>query len=178
MSLKEILLGIENKESPDAADFKSARLVKIYSPQNEAELMLIKSLLIGADIPYFVHNDTFGSFYIGPQIELYNRKTIMVGEKFEAQASELIKDFLGIINSEPSKTFKYSWPDKLRCFLETFIGGWVVPRKGFKKDFPKKDILPIVVNSILAAIVFSTMLWSLFWVIRKLDIYFKYRFYY
>jgi hypothetical protein len=124
MSLKEILLGIENKGSSGNADFKS------------------------------------------------------VGEKFYTQVNELIKDFLGTINSEPSLILKYSWPDKLRCFFETFIGGWVVPRKGFKKDFPKKDIIPIAVNSIFAVIIFSTTLWSLFWVIRKLEIYFKYRFYY
>ena len=180
MGLKEILLGLDDVEPTEASVFQNARLVSIYSPQNEVELALIRSLLEGAGIVYFVHNDHFGSLQVGPQIYLYNRKTIMVREQFEVQARELIKDFLEAAESETalSGSFSYSWLDKLRCFLETFIGGWVVPHKGFKKDFPKKDIIPIIASSTVAAIVLSCVLLSLFWALKQLEIYFKYRFYY
>jgi hypothetical protein len=43
---------------------------KVYSPQNEVDLSLIRSFLDGAGIRYFVHNDHFGSLRIGPVIEL------------------------------------------------------------------------------------------------------------
>ena len=39
---------------------------KIYSPQNEVELAVIKSLLNGENIPYYVHNERFGSMEVGP----------------------------------------------------------------------------------------------------------------
>lgn len=43
---------------------------KLYSPNNDSELALIKSILDGEGIPYFVHNDHFGTLKVGPKIEL------------------------------------------------------------------------------------------------------------
>ena len=54
---------------------------KLYSPNNDSELALIKSILDGEGIQYFVHNDHFGTLKVGPRIELLNAKTIMVAEK-------------------------------------------------------------------------------------------------
>ncbi|NOX98018.1 MAG: DUF2007 domain-containing protein [Nitrospirae bacterium] len=34
-------------------------MINLYSPKNEVELAIIKSILEGANIPYFVHNDHF-----------------------------------------------------------------------------------------------------------------------
>ena len=53
---------------------------KLYSPDNDAELALIKSLLDAEGIHYFVHNDHFGTLRVGPRIELLNTKTIMVAK--------------------------------------------------------------------------------------------------
>jgi len=53
---------------------------KLYSPNNDSELVLIKSILDGEGIQYFVHNDHFGTLKVGPRIELFNAKTIMVAE--------------------------------------------------------------------------------------------------
>jgi Putative prokaryotic signal transducing protein len=49
---------------------------KLYSPNNDSELVLIKSILDGEGIQYFVHNDHFGTLKVGPRIELFNAKTI------------------------------------------------------------------------------------------------------
>ncbi len=51
---------------------------KLYSPENDAELALIKSIFDGENIQYFVKNDHFGSLKVGPKIDLLNAKTIMV----------------------------------------------------------------------------------------------------
>jgi len=37
----------------------------LFSPQSEADLFLIHSVLGGEEIPYFVHNDHFGFLRIG-----------------------------------------------------------------------------------------------------------------
>jgi hypothetical protein len=51
---------------------------KLYKPENEMELCLIKSIFESEGIRYFVLNDYFGSLYIGPQIDLYNARIFMV----------------------------------------------------------------------------------------------------
>lgn len=51
---------------------------KFYTPDSEAELAVIKSVLDAEKINYFVHNDNFGSLEVGLRIDLYNVKTIWV----------------------------------------------------------------------------------------------------
>ena len=55
-------------------------MIKRYSPDSEAELVLIKSLFDAEDIHYFVLNDHFGPLKVGPRIDLFNTKVIYVGE--------------------------------------------------------------------------------------------------
>lgn len=94
------------------------------------QLALAKSLLEAEGIPFFVHNDHFGSLYVGIQIEFLNRKTIMVDEAYEARAKEVIADFLLHDISEPaSEKEAYSPWDKLRMIAEGLVFGWVVPGK-------------------------------------------------
>ncbi len=104
---------------------------KLYKPENEVELSLIKSIFEGEDIHYFVHNDHFGSLKIGPQIDLFNAKMIMVHETHYDRAEELIADYLGNIQEEESENNKsqYSLFDKFRMVLETVLFFWFVPGK-------------------------------------------------
>ncbi|TRO81140.1 DUF2007 domain-containing protein [Desulfuromonas acetexigens] len=105
-------------------------LIKLFSPENEVQLALAKSLLEAEGIPFFVHNDHFGSLYVGIQIEFLNRKTIMVDEAYEARAKEVIADFLRQDIAEPApKKTTYSALDKLRMIAEGLVFGWVVPGK-------------------------------------------------
>lgn len=76
-------------------------MIKLYKPENEVELSIIKSILESENITYFVHNDHFGSLMIGPQIDLYNARMIMVNEEYYERAKELIADFLNNIRKEP-----------------------------------------------------------------------------
>lgn len=108
-------------------------LINLYSPDNEIELALIKGLLEGASIPFYVQNDHFGSLYIGPQIRLFNRKMVMVAPDHEAAAKEVLADFLRHQQTRPEppagEEQQASLLDKIRMFLEVLLFFWVVPGK-------------------------------------------------
>lgn len=53
-------------------------MIKIHVPADELELAMIRGVLDTEGINYFIHNDYFGSMRVGPQIDLLNKKTIMV----------------------------------------------------------------------------------------------------
>lgn len=105
-------------------------MVKLYKPENEEELLFIKSILESENIPYFVHNDHFGSLWVGPQIDLYNTKTIMVDKESYERARELLAAFLGCIKEETEATKpKYSVFEKIRMLCEVLIFSWFIPGK-------------------------------------------------
>ena len=115
-------------------------MIKLFSPENEVQLALAKSLLAAEGIPFFVHNDHFGSLYVGIQIELLNRKTIMVDETYGARAKEVIADFLLHDIDEPaSERGTYSVWDKLRMVLEGLLFGWIVPGKRRRTKKKEKE---------------------------------------
>jgi hypothetical protein len=113
---------------------------KLYSPNNDSELVLIKSILDGEGIQYFVHNDHFGTLKVGPRIELFNAKTIMVAETHFEKAKEIIDDLLKNIQ-EPSENTKskYSIRDKIRMVIEAILFTWFVPGNRWNKRKPKHN---------------------------------------
>lgn len=64
-------------------------IVKLIEPQDEGELALIKSLLDGNNIQYFVHNEYFGSLYPGLSLP-FNRRVVMVEESDFGRAGTLL----------------------------------------------------------------------------------------
>ncbi len=103
---------------------------KLYRPKNDMELAFIKSIFDGEDIPYFVHNENFGSLQIGPQIDLFNARMIMVDEAYYERAKDLIADFLDNMEAdvEPEQT-DYSFWAKVRMIAEAVVFGWFIPGK-------------------------------------------------
>ena len=101
---------------------------KLYHPKNEAELSVIRSILDGENIHYFIHNDHFGSLQPGPTIDLFNAKSIMVSEEHFERASEIITDYLNNVQPKKIKS-EYSLPDKIRMVLETLLFSWFMPGK-------------------------------------------------
>lgn len=110
---------------------------KLYSPQNESELAIIRSILDGEEIHYFVHNDHFGTMRTGPPIDLFNAKAIMVSEESYVRADELIGDYLNNVRSDVNKS-EYSIWDKIRMVVETFIFGWFMPGKKWMKKSDRR----------------------------------------
>ncbi len=103
-------------------------MIELHSPDSEGELLFLKSLLDDAGIPYYVHNERFGSLLAGPQIAHYNRKTIWVHEADREEAAALIGDFLDRTRaSEPHPSHRYSLREKLRMVGEFLIFGWFLP---------------------------------------------------
>lgn len=108
-------------------------MIELYSPDSEAELLILRSILVAAEIPHFVHNDTFGSLVAGPRIALYNRKKIFVPEIDRDEAEELLAEFLRKQASpllEPRRS--YTLRDKARMVLEVLLFGWFLPGKRFR----------------------------------------------
>ena len=107
---------------------------KLYSPENDAELALIKSILDGENVHYFVHNDHFGSLKVGPKIELFNAKTIMVSDHQYELALDIIRDFVSKNESSGSDERQvYSLIDKLRMIVEAIFFTWFMPGRKWRK---------------------------------------------
>ena len=109
-------------------------MIELYSPRNEAELAIIKSLLNGEGIDFFVRNDHFGSLKVGPHIELLNAKMIFVHSEQYDHARELISDFLETTNQEKVELqYRYSIFDKVRMLIETILFMWIMPGRAKKR---------------------------------------------
>ena len=99
-------------------------MIRLYSPRSEGETAVLKSILTAAGIPFFVHNDFYGSLRVGPQIDLLNVKTFMVAEEASDEARELILDFLEATATSPRST---RWLDRGRVVIECLLFGWFIP---------------------------------------------------
>ena len=112
-------------------------MIKIYSPRNEVELAILKSILESEEVPFFVHNDNYGSLIIGPKIGLLNAKTIFVPENEGEKARELISEYLKNTaeetGQEGGERSTYSIGDKIRIVIESLIFGWFMPGKRWRK---------------------------------------------
>lgn len=109
-------------------------MIHLYSPKDEMELMFIRSILDGENIPYYVENDHYGSLYTGVSVPLFNQKNIMVDEGSAKRADELIADYLQkTAPQEPTGASRYSWKDTLRMLTEFFLFGWIMPGRKWSK---------------------------------------------
>jgi hypothetical protein len=78
-------------------------MIDLYSPQNEAELALLKSILEGEGIYYFVRNDNFGSLEVGPRIGLFNTKMIQVQDDHSEVQDALTQTVSSAVHYEKSR---------------------------------------------------------------------------
>ncbi|MEE8138015.1 MAG: DUF2007 domain-containing protein [Thermoanaerobaculia bacterium] len=104
-------------------------MVQLYSPESESQLLVLRSVFEDARIPYFVHNDAFGSLLAGPRIAHLNRKMILVHRADLDEARALLGEFLEKTTSgrDAERASRYSLRDKLRMVLEFLIFGWFLP---------------------------------------------------
>ncbi len=109
-------------------------MIKLYSPDNESELAVLKSLFEAEGIHYYVLNDHFGTLRVGPRIELFNAKIIYVHEEFYENAKGIIEDFIESTKDKSGNMkSSYSFPDKIRMIFEALIFGWFIPGNRWKK---------------------------------------------
>ncbi len=133
----------EGEQPPKEAEQEAiyVNCVPLYSPQNESEATLLKSILDSEGINYFVRNDNFGSLEVGPRIGLFNAKMIEVQDDQYERANELLSDYFEKTKKEPEESAKeYSWFDKIRMVIEVLVFGWLMPgRKKSKKLDERND---------------------------------------
>jgi hypothetical protein len=99
---------------------------KLYVPENEAELAVIKSLLDGERIKYFVQNDHFG-------YPLYNEKTIMVAEDQYDWAVAILNSFVTRDKASKVQEARHSLLGRIRMIFETLLLGWIMPGQRWRK---------------------------------------------
>lgn len=114
-------------------------MIKIYSPTDELELAMIRGVLDSEGIDYFIHNDNFGSMRVGPQIDLLNKKTIMVSPEDAERAKTIISELFGREQPEETIEEKYTASQKLRMILETIVFGWFIPGRRRQRVTPEKE---------------------------------------
>ena len=103
-------------------------MIELYSPRNEVELALIRSILDPEKINYFVRNDNFGSMEVGPRIELFNKKMILIQDEQYERAKELLADYLSRTEDKTEVSeVRYSLLDKIRMAIEVLLFGWLMP---------------------------------------------------
>lgn len=130
-------------EPPPPPPPEYVTFVNLYTPLNEMELSLIKSILDGEGIRYFVRNDNFGSLEVGPRISLFNGKMVTVPEDRYEEAKELLADFIAKTRQPAGNTLKgYSLFDKLRMVVEFLFFGWVMPGKARRRAKDDDDVRP------------------------------------
>jgi hypothetical protein len=104
------------------------KYVHLYSPQDEVELALLKSILDAEGISYFVKNDHFGSLEVGPRIDIFNAKMIEVQDHQYERAQELLSDYFEKTKRESQEPpAKHSLLDKIRMAGEILLFGWMMP---------------------------------------------------
>jgi hypothetical protein len=115
-------------------------MIKIYSPNDELELSMIRGVFDTEGIHYFVHNDYFGSMRVGPQIDLLNKKTILVAPEDADRAKEILSNLLERQLPEEEEQEGYSIGQKIRMILETLIFWWFIPGRKRRKQATKNEI--------------------------------------
>ena len=109
-------------------------MIKLHSPRDAIELAIVESILEGENVPYFIQNNHFGSLEIGPQIDNFNKRTILVSEEDEERARELLQDFFETTEEGTATVPSHSISDKLRMVLEVLFFTWFVPGRPWKKN--------------------------------------------
>ena len=113
-------------------------MIKLFTPENDVQLAMLKGIFESEGIHFFVHNDNFGSMRPGIRIALFNKKTIMVHDQDLDRAQEILRNFLGnIAETEPEASpSDYSFLDKCRMVIEAFLFGWIMPGKRWPRKKP------------------------------------------
>ena len=119
-------------------------MIKLYTPEDDIQLAMLKGIFESEGIHFFVHNDNFGSMRPGIRIPLFNKKTIMVHENDHKKAQEIINEFVGNIEQaeaeQDTESLKFSTLDKFRIVIEAVLFGWIMPGKRLQNKKKKNNL--------------------------------------
>lgn len=112
-------------------------MTELYSPRNESELLVLRSVFDAAGLHYFVKNDLFGSLAVGPQIDHYNRKTVYVAPDDLDEARLLVRELLERTAEPDLPREPLGLLDVLRMTAELLLFGWFMPGKRARLQRPE-----------------------------------------
>ena len=69
-------------------------MIKVFSPRNEVELAIARSILDAECINYYIKNEHFGSLYAGVAVSFFNEKTIYVREELKDRALDVLENLI------------------------------------------------------------------------------------
>jgi Putative prokaryotic signal transducing protein len=109
---------------------------KLYTPSDESELVFLKSMFEASGMPYYVHNEHFGSMYSGAYMSSLNAKTIMVPEDIYDDARELILSVMpdAVFEDERNEGGGGRGDGLLESLLDLLSLGGLFPSKRKKRD--------------------------------------------
>ncbi len=141
-------------------------MTKVFSAWSVAELAMLKSVLDGEGLTYFVRNEHFASLRIGPPVDLLNVSHILVKNEEADRARDLIDDFLAHVRDlPPYPESGFSGWDKLRMVLEFMVLGWFVPGAARSSRFgyappSSSGVALALIAFIILAVLPSYIFWS------------------
>lgn len=121
----------------DAPSAERSPMVELHSPEDEGDLLLLRSILDSAGLCYFVKGDLFGSLAVGPRIDHWNRKTLYVHRHDAEEARELVAEFLAKTARPADRAAREPrGRDVLRMVLELLFFGWFMPGRRSRPSPP------------------------------------------
>ena len=110
----------------------------VATPDSEAELAVIVSLLTAYEIPHFVHNRHLGALYPGNQFPLFTLQRVMVAAPYVADARGLLDPFF-----QPPAPYeterRLRARDRVRGVFEFFVAYFVVGGKRWRPGDTHED---------------------------------------
>ena len=105
------------------------RLVDVFSPTTDEEVLAIVALLERREVPCFVHTTRVSSPSSAVQVRARKPRTIMVPAERSAEAVKLISQLRAPCGAHGAAPRRPS-SRRLRILFDLLIGGWFVPRGG------------------------------------------------
>lgn len=98
-------VNIRRNSGPNRITYGGMPVQKLYTPRDEVELLVLRTMLRAYDIPHCVTSG-FGAAFPGIQIDDYTTKTILVPPGAYEEASGLIQQYL----TTPESTYEPTRP--------------------------------------------------------------------
>lgn len=111
-------------------------LVALTYVETEPERLALVALLEAHEIPCYVQGQGFGSLHPGIQVAHYNAQRILIPDEALEDARELLAEFRAAPSHLPNE---FDWLDTVRCLVELFIGGWMLPTPRAHRGRPMGD---------------------------------------
>jgi hypothetical protein len=143
-------------------------LVRILSPESNAEIAAVVAMFEAHEIPCFVRGGGFGGLFPGPQINAYNTRDIMVPEETVSTALELLVAYHSPSPTDDVEVGPRRTSGKLRNLFELLFFGWFIPGSASKG----RAVVKVAAGALLIVVlVCSAYVGWLSWQMRRVQLF-------